>query len=89
MNIPLIMEIPYNYSFCGGYLYQHGMDLTLISQWLGHSQIETTLGYAYADTDNKRAAIARAMAEDPVLKNTSNRYQIEDEETIKRLYGLK
>ncbi len=71
------------------HLYQHGMDLTLISQWLGHSQIETTLGYAYADTENKRAAIERAMAEDPVLKNTSDRYQIEDEETIKRLYGLK
>ena len=25
------------------HLYQHGMDLTLISQWLGHKQLETTL----------------------------------------------
>lgn len=33
------------------HLYQHGMDLTLISQWLGHSNLSTTLVYAYADTE--------------------------------------
>ncbi len=27
------------------HLYQHGMDLTLISQWLGHASLETTLVY--------------------------------------------
>ena len=27
------------------HLYQHGMDLTMISQWLGHKQVETTLIY--------------------------------------------
>ena len=27
------------------HLYQHGMDLTLISQWLGHANLETTLVY--------------------------------------------
>ena len=42
------------------HLYQHGMDLTLISQWLGHAQFETTLIYAYADTEHKRKAIEQA-----------------------------
>jgi len=43
------------------HLYQHGMDLTLISQWLGHSNLETTLIYAHADTDQKRRAIEKSM----------------------------
>ena len=43
------------------HLYQHGMDLTMISQWLGHKQVETTLIYAYADTEAKRKAIEKAM----------------------------
>lgn len=30
--------------------YHHSMDLSLISQWLGHTRIETTLIYARADT---------------------------------------
>ena len=36
------------------HLYQHGMDLTLISQWLGHAHLDTTLIYAHADTEQKR-----------------------------------
>ena len=32
------------------HLYQHGIDLTLISQWLGYKNYTTTLVYAYADT---------------------------------------
>lgn len=42
------------------HLYQHGMDLTLIAHWLGHKQLETTLIYAYADTETKRKAIEKA-----------------------------
>lgn len=26
------------------HLYQHGMPLLLVSQWLGHANVETTLG---------------------------------------------
>ncbi len=43
------------------HLYQHGMALSLISQWLGHSNLETTLVYAYADTEQKRRAIEKSM----------------------------
>ena len=43
------------------HLYQHGMDLSLVSQWLGYEQLRTTLTYAYADTNHKRTAIEKAM----------------------------
>lgn len=72
------------------HLYQHGMDLTLISQWLGHADISTTLMYAHADTEMKRKAIEKATA--PFFTETSlNRvtYDVNDDEVLKRLYGLK
>lgn len=73
------------------HLYQNGVPLTLISQWLGHSRLETTFIYAYADTEQKRAAIEKAIPEDSTLKEYLNaeRYTEEDDELIKRLYGLK
>lgn len=73
------------------HLYQSGVPLPLISQWLGHSRLETTLVYAYADTEQKRKAIESAIPEDSTLKEFLNpeRYNIDDDELIKRLYGLK
>lgn len=69
------------------HLYQHGMDLTLISQWLGHRQFTTTLVYAHADTEAKRKAIEKAMGNDTVCSESS--YKLDNEEKLKRLYGLK
>ena len=71
------------------HLYRNGMPLPIVSEFLGHAQIETTLVYAYADTEMKRAAIDKAMNEteitnDEVIVNWSD-----DEETLKILYGLK
>lgn len=73
------------------HFYQHGMDLTLISQWLGHANLETTLIYAHADTEHKREAIARATQPDSPLagKLNADRYTVTDEDVLKRLYGLK
>lgn len=73
------------------HLYQEGMDLTLVSQWLGHSQLETTQIYAHADTEHKRKAIEAATPQDNPLysKLNSARYTVTDEETLKRLTGLK
>lgn len=73
------------------HLYQHGMDLTLISQWLGHAQLETTLIYAHADTEQKRKAIEQATPADSPLKAHLNaeKYQVTDDEMLERLYGLK
>lgn len=39
------------------HLYQYGMELALVSQWLGHANWERTLIYAHADTEMKRKAI--------------------------------
>jgi len=73
------------------HLYQRGMDLTLLSQWLGHAHLETTLIYAHADTEHKRRAIATATTPDDPMYGKLNpaRFTVSDEETLKRLYGLK
>ena len=42
------------------HLYQSGMHLSVLSQFLGHEDPETTLIYAYADTEMKRDAVSRA-----------------------------
>lgn len=49
------------------HLYQHGMDLTLVSQWLGHANLKTTLIYAYADAEHKRQTIVRALRDTAAL----------------------
>lgn len=48
-------------------LYQEGMDLTMVSQWLGHAQLETTEIYAHADTEHKGKAIAASTPQDNPL----------------------
>jgi len=72
------------------HLYQNGMDLTLVSQWLGHAQLETTLIYAHADTEQKRAAIEKATPKTNALQEApSSRFDVNDDDVLKRLYGLK
>jgi hypothetical protein len=73
------------------HLYQNGMDLTLVSQWLGHLNLETTQIYAHADTGHKRAAIAAATPPNTPLFSKLNpeRFTVNDEETLKRLVGLR
>jgi site-specific recombinase XerD len=72
------------------HLYQNGMDLTLVSQWLGHASLEATLIYAYADTEHKRAAIEKATTQGNVLqKGPASRFDVNDDSVLKRLYGLK
>ena len=70
------------------HLYQHGMDLTLVSQWLGHSQLATTLIYAHADTEHKRKAIEAAMGTSDAGTVGAEVYTVSDEEILKKLYGL-
>lgn len=42
------------------HLYKGGMQLSVLSEFLGHENPETTLIYAYADTEMKREAIDKA-----------------------------
>jgi integrase/recombinase XerD len=73
------------------HLYHHGMDLSLISQWLGHTRLETTLIYARADTEQKREAIEKATVPSSPLKGKLNaeRYTVSDDDILRKLYGLK
>ena len=75
------------------HLYQHGMPLELVAQWLGHRNPTTTLVYAYADTEHKRKAIETAMEHSRLTtelsaSNGQPAYKITDEDLLKRLYGL-
>ena len=67
------------------------MPLELLSQWLGHSRIETTLIYAHADTEMKRKAIEDATPPDsPLGKHIKpTLLKVNDNDTIRQLYGLK
>jgi site-specific recombinase XerD len=70
------------------HLYQAGMPLPLIGEWLGHSQLETTLIYAYADTEMKRAAADKVNnSKSSIFTNEQFMFQ-DDDATIKKLYGL-
>lgn len=72
------------------HLYRKGVPLPLISEWLGHSNLETTLIYAYADTEMKRIAIEKATdANHPLRNNKSLDVSSLDEDSLKILYGLK
>jgi site-specific recombinase XerD len=70
-------------------LYRAGMPLALLSEWLGHADPETTLVYAYADTEMKREAIEKATSFEPVLADEPARGIWEgNDDMIKRLCGL-
>ena len=70
-------------------LYRKGVPLPLIAEWLGHSNLETTLIYAYADTEMKRVAIEKATdTNHPLRKAEGFDEAIFDEGTLKRLCGL-
>jgi site-specific recombinase XerD len=54
------------------HLYQKGNDLALIQQWLGHVNLETTLVYAYADTEHKRKALEASIDPNSPLAKRRN-----------------
>lgn len=71
------------------HLYRGGMPLPLLSEWLGHAQLETTMIYAYADTKMKREAIEKATGViSPLRQGQDITPWQDDDELIKRLYGL-
>lgn len=72
--------------------YRSGVPLVLISELLGHADVNTTQIYAYADTEMKRVAISKAMATENCTEKDdaadSSRWE-GDEELLKKLFGLK
>lgn len=69
-------------------LYRKGMPLPLISEWLGHSDLETTLIYAYADTEMKRNAINNAMESNHPLYMVETAPGDSDEDMLRQYCGL-
>ena len=70
------------------HLYQHGMDLSLVSQWLGHANLSTSLIYAYADTEHKRNAIEKAMRGGHSGITDATLCIVDDDSLLKKLYGM-
>ena len=72
------------------HLYRAGMPLALLSEWLGHAQLETTMIYAYADTEMKRDAIQKATGNhNPLMSSAQTPCWKGDDQIIRKLYGLK
>ncbi|MBB6448028.1 tyrosine-type recombinase/integrase [Bacillus benzoevorans] len=71
------------------HLYRNGMPLPLLSEFLGHEDPETTLIYASADTEMKRRAIEKATINLDIDKEKAIPIWKDDDEMIRRLYGLK
>jgi hypothetical protein len=70
------------------HLYRQGMPIHLLSEYLGHANYETTKIYAYADTEMKRMAIAKAdMLRDGMPPPTP--IWTDDENMILKLSGLR
>ena len=69
--------------------YIAGMPLDTVSQWLGHSQLETSLIYARATTEMKRAALAKISSKENSVFRDDEKFKYSDDATIiKQLYGL-
>lgn len=72
------------------HLYQAGVPLPTISDWLGHSNIETTRLYAKITSEMKRDALRKlSESNDSVFKDDVAFKYAGDEEMLKRLCGLK
>lgn len=70
-------------------LYRKGMSLSMIGQLLGHSNPETTLIYAYADTEVKRTAIMKAAEGFSDLPQPVIKPHAYDEAAVLTAMGLK
>lgn len=72
------------------HLYIAGVPLPLVSEWLGHSNEETTRIYARATDEMKRQAQRKlGENENSVFKEDIAFKYADDEETLKKLSGLK
>lgn len=72
------------------HLYQAGVPLPTVSEWLGHSSIETTRFYARVTEEMKRDALHKLSESDKsVFKDDIAFKYVGNEEMLKRLCGLK
>ena len=71
-------------------LYHNGMGLPEISRFLGHANVETTIRfYARLGVEDIRKVMIKANAGKASEELLNQKYIVTDEETLKRLSGLK
>ncbi len=70
-------------------LYDAGMPLEMVSVWLGHSQLESTMIYSSISMEKKRKELQEAMGNEELLVAKEFPMYCSDEILIKQLYGLK
>ena len=71
------------------HLYEAGVPLPTISDWLGHSNIETTRFYAKVTEMMKRDALGKLSEGDQAVFDSDVAFKYAgDEEMLKRLCGL-
>jgi Site-specific recombinase XerD len=71
-------------------LYHNGMGLPEISRFLGHANVETTIRfYARLGVEDIRQVMIKANAGGTSRDVLTTPYRVTDEETLKRLVGLK
>lgn len=71
-------------------LYHNGMGLPEISRFLGHANVETTIRfYARLGVEDIRQVLIKANAGGTSRDILSNPYRVTDQETLKRLVGLR
>jgi hypothetical protein len=71
------------------HLYRNGMPLPLLAEWLGHENMETTLiYYANANTKMKQEASGKATSFFNPMRMAPIVDIANDENVLKRLYGL-
>lgn len=68
--------------------YKGGIPLPIVSELLGHANIETTQIYAHADAEMKRKAIATVSEHDRAVMKQATLFKETDELMIKKLCGL-
>ncbi len=70
-------------------LYQGGMPLPLVAEWLGHSQMETTTIYAKATVEMKKAARDKVAENQKSVFHDKEKFKYaDDEEILRKLMGL-
>ena len=72
------------------HLYQAGVPLPTIQEWLGHSNIETTRFYAKLTELMKREALEKLAGGDhAVFKSDVAFKYADDDEMLRRLHGIR
>lgn len=92
-NCPAVPDKPYPHMFRhtrATDLYRGGMPISLVSEWLGHEDIKTTMKYyASANTEMKAKAAEKATSSlNPAIQAKVPNDQEYDDDMIRRLYGL-